>query len=135
MNRRTFFKSLAVSAVALHQAHQGITADGKDLQPHKDSGFCEFCEYGNSMPLVKAWNQCDKKYILDILHKEARKVLPKGTYYEIRMRIPNLRTDVYRVIRGIAWYRSPYMTQRIGELAQPKLAKDGGYVFVGGYLA
>src|SRR5574341_364835 len=95
MDRRSFLKLSGLVAItgAFHQRHtvpliyrSGVTA----IQPwpHKEDGFCEFCEYGNLIPYTGNWKQSGE-FILKMLHKGAKKVLPPGTYYEIRLRMPS----------------------------------------------
>ena len=127
MNRRTFLKIATAGAILLTQLPTS-------LKEHKESGFCPCCEYGQSVQLLQSWekcDKCDKEFIIKFLGDQARKVLPLGTYYDIRMKIPDHNLGNY-----IAWYHAPYMKQRLGTLRKPEIDISGGHIFIiGGYLA
>ena len=85
-------------------------------------------EYGNCFPYLGQYREIPD-LPLKILHDDARTILPRGTYYEIRGSIP----QCYGRDKLLAWYRAPYMVRRAHELTHMDI--EGGYLFVSGHYA
>ena len=104
LNRRGFLKLLtAASAIALIPKQL--------LLPIKPR-FYPMHEYGMAIPLTFKNTALNSRQIdpfaLKYLHESASKILPNGTFYEIRRTIPSF----YDRAGKIAWYYHPYMKEQ-----------------------
>ena len=85
-------------------------------------------EYGRCIPYTGRYSEVSE-LALKILHDDARKVLPKGTYYEIRGSIPMKRGRD----KVLAWYKGPYMEYRSQQKMQ--VIGEGSCLFISGHYA
>ena len=87
-------------------------------------------EYGNSMPLYKT-NNWRSKIIKHVIIADAKKYLPKGTYYEIRLSPERLPTINNPFSRFIAWYSYKYIPHRLIKWkTKPKYFGGTGYFLI-----
>ena len=97
----------------------------------KGTKFNPFCEYSNGIPLASSVKYSNlPELVKHILHKDAKRILPKGTIYEIRAKVP----QYYGRDKRIAWYYNSYMEQQvIGDLKSIEYIPEYGYILVGRY--
>lgn len=152
MNRRSFLKGLAVGlpAVALGvglaprtlqyrgstrgtwsggpaQA-QNLLRDGK-IGRYEGLRFIDLeNEQGELLRISNRISPAGIHRVEEFLHSRARRALPVGTAYEIRVKIP---TDFGRN-RGMAWYTSPEVR---AQLPVEQTPYPGRVNYLGGYMS
>ena len=123
MNRRSFLKLTVPALVAL-------TIPFKWTSESKWKDFDPSYEYGIAIPLPNKYKINNlPNIVLDILHQNAKEILPSNILYEIRVSIPEV---YYRVPRKIAWYYHPGMRSRDLHSMDscPHICWNEGYVFI-----
>lgn len=93
-------------------------------------------EYGLSLPLLKGADYAElSDIVLAILHKEAKRILPKGTPYELRGKVPAKP----RYDKGVAWYFHPRFLTKEYKHDKPKnlpcFDQFAGVIVIGRFTA
>jgi len=122
LSRRSFLKTSLVGAV-------GILIPIK-LQLGYSHEFNPTHECGNVLPLAKEYRYDSlPQTTMDMLHKDARSILPRGTAYELRGRVPtNFGFD-----KAVAWYYNPQLDDKQGR--NPYFDEVNGYYFISQHYA
>jgi hypothetical protein len=114
MNRRQFLKGmLAAGATVIASKYLALPDEvlANDLLltdelPESirsiNHAFDPTHEYGRSFPYAKLSGH-DEDFLRNLVREDARTILPPGTWYDLRLRIP---MD-YGQSKHIAWYYSP----------------------------
>lgn len=103
MNRRSFFKVLAASAAAISVPSLAFKPASIAAPSSADIlGFLAGKEYGMSVMIPGRWAQF-AEWTTEFLIEDARRHLPKGTTFEIRVCEPY---DFGRS-QAAAWYTNP----------------------------
>ncbi len=131
ITRRKFLKisaycgAAALASSSLVKVVESFDDKWKDFKPNY--------EYGNWIPYFSTEGfEERKKQIMNTLISDAKTILPPGTIYELRMKVP---TDFGT--RGVAWYYGPTIPKRLVDYSKnPKIEKTyGHYYLVGRYRA
>lgn len=102
MERREFLKVCAVVSAAMAVPFGGRA---EELRLGGGSKYDPNAEYGNVI-MVQQGREYSTDFVIraaEVCIEDANKVLPRGIWYELRLRVP---TD-YGRNKGIAWYSSP----------------------------
>jgi len=86
-------------------------------------------EYGNAIPVSDYKNIDDK--VIKVLTNDAKRILPKGTPFELRAKIS---TNCGRSSMGIAWYYSPEFKNKKRKLFLEMNSKDWEFNKSGGFI-
>ena len=122
LTRRGFLRVGAAAAAAA-----ALPFSLPKMKPIKPKDFDPGLEYGNSLAIASinaSYNEC--KPALEILIRDARKVLPRGTRFEIRQKIPS----DYGRSNAMAWYTGPRVRQGVKRLGlhKPVLFPEHGFL-------
>ena len=98
------------------------------FKPSLTKDFDRNKEYGNSISMTGAGKYTKDQIItaLKILIPDARKILPRGVFYEIRAKIPS----DYGRSTGFAWYYNRFLPQKKMFYRKPHLEVMGGYLLI-----
>lgn len=89
--------------------------------------FSPYAEYGNMVPMAPEHKaNFPPQVILEILHRDAKSILPKGCVYEIRSMLP----EMFGRRKGVAWYHN-----RRTKWGTKHCQETDGYIFISRHQA